>query len=81
MKNYSLKTLEKMLSRAETKLYEETVKPCGNWGDGMRLSKLPQCKTWERAHDRVTELKKAIAEKKKELEETENVCAVSGKTD
>lgn len=73
MRNYSLKTLEKMLSRAETKLYEETVKPCGNWGDAMRLSKLPQNKAWERAHDRVDDLKKAIDDKKKELEEKENV--------
>lgn len=69
MKNYRLETLEKMLERAERKYYEETIKPCGNWGDGMRLAKLPQLKAWEKANNRVNELKKAIAEKKKELED------------
>lgn len=65
MRNYSLETLKKMLSKAESKLVEETLKPCGNWGDGMRLSKLPSIVKWERAKERVEELKSAIAEKEK----------------
>ena len=69
MRNYSLKTLEKMLERAKEKYEKETVKPHGNWGDGMRLSKLPSLKAWERARERVQELETAIAEKKKEMEE------------
>lgn len=65
MKNYSLETLKKMLERAESKYAEETVRPCGSWGDGMRLSKLPSIAKWERAKARVEELKSAIAEKEK----------------
>ena len=41
MKNYSLATLEKMREKASEKYCKETVKPHGNWGDGMWLSKLP----------------------------------------
>ena len=67
LKNYSLKTLEKMLEMAKEKYYSETSKPCGNWGDGMRLSKLPQYKAWERARDRACELEKAIQKKKEEM--------------
>ncbi len=69
MRNYSLKTLEKMLERAKEKYDKETVMPHGNWGDGMRLSKLPSLRAWERARERVQELETAIAEKKKEMEE------------
>ncbi len=69
MRNYSLETLEKMLERAKKKYDKETVRPHGNWGDGMRLSKLPSLKAWERARERVQELEAAIAEKKKEMEE------------
>lgn len=72
MRNYSLKTLQKMLSKAESRLYEETKKPCGNWGDGMRLSKLPQCRAWEKAYDGVQELKKQIENKKSETENKTN---------
>ena len=67
MRNYSLQTLNKMLSVAET------IKPCGNWGDGMRKSKLPSMKAWNKARDRVEELKRQIEKKKIELEEKVNV--------
>lgn len=46
---YKTETLKKMCDAAWEKYYRETTKPSGNWGDGMRLSKLPQLKTWERA--------------------------------
>ena len=61
MKNYSLKTLEKMREKAYEKYCKETVKPHGNWGDGMRLSKLPSLAAWEKARERLAELDEAIA--------------------
>lgn len=51
-RRYKTETLKKMRVAAWEKYYAETMKPCGNWGDGMRLSKLPQNKTWERAKAR-----------------------------
>lgn len=49
---YKTETLKKMLDTAKARYYAETEKPCGNWGDGMRRSRLPQNKAWERAKDR-----------------------------
>lgn len=46
---YKTETLEKMRSAAREKYYREAIKPCGNWGDGMRLAKLPDYKAWEKA--------------------------------
>lgn len=54
---YKTETLERMLSAAETKLYKETMRPAGNWGDGMRKSKLPSISAWERARERVGAIK------------------------
>lgn len=67
-RNYSLATLEKMLATAEERYTALTLKPCGNWEDGMRLSKLPSITAWERAGNRVQELKAEIAQKKQEQE-------------
>ena len=67
-RNYSLTTLKKMLAKAEERYIALTLKPCGNWGDGMRLSKLPSITAWERARDRVQELKAEIAKKEQEGE-------------
>lgn len=50
---YKTETLIKMREKAYDKYYELTIKPSGNWGDGMRLSKLPQHKKWERAKERL----------------------------
>ena len=44
----------------------ETVKPCGNWGDGMRLSKLPSITAWERARDRYFAICAKLDRRKKE---------------
>lgn len=55
-------TIRKQLKKAEEKYFELTMKPCGNWGDGMRLSKLPSIATWEKAKDRVDQLKKELQE-------------------
>ena len=49
---YKTETLEKMRLAAWEKYYKEAIKPCGNWGDGMRLAKLPEHKAWEKAKQR-----------------------------
>lgn len=49
---YRTETLKRMRSAAQEKYYNETMKPSGNWGEGMRLSKLPELKAWERAKAR-----------------------------
>ena len=67
MRNYSLATLEKMREKAYEKYCKETAKPHGNWGDGMRLSKLPSLAAWEKARTRLAELDEAIAKKKAEV--------------
>ena len=46
---YRTEILEKMRSAAREKYYNETMKSGGNWGDGMRLSKLPKHTAWEKA--------------------------------
>ena len=65
-RNYSLTTLKKMLAKAEKQYTSLTLKPCGNWGDGMRLPKLPSITAWERAGNRVQELKAEIARREQE---------------
>lgn len=62
MRNYSLATLEKMLSRWKTKYYEETAKPYN-----LRGYRSPSLAAWDKARTRVLELEAAIAEKKKEM--------------
>lgn len=59
-RRYKTETLTKMLGKAEEKYRQETEKPIGNWGDGMRLSKLPSITAWERAKNRVEEIKKEL---------------------
>ncbi|WP_295416034.1 hypothetical protein [uncultured Subdoligranulum sp.] len=54
---YKTETLQKMLSAAERKYYAETVKSDLGWGAGMRLSKLPSLKSWERARQKVFDIK------------------------
>lgn len=49
---YKTETLKKMRERAYNAYYAATTKPCGNWGDGMRLAKLPSLASWERAKAR-----------------------------
>lgn len=68
---YKTKTLEKMRSAAWDKYYSETTKPCGNWGDGMRLSKLPEHKAWEKAKQRYD----AICAELERRKTAENKCA------
>ncbi len=49
-----------MLDKAKDDYYNETIKPSGNWGDGMRLSKLPSNVKWERLKNKVEELQNEI---------------------
>lgn len=49
---YKTETLKKMRDRAYEKYCVETSKSIGNWGDGMRLSKLPTASAWEKAGER-----------------------------
>ena len=49
---YKTETLEKMKEKAWEKYHAETLKSCGEWGDGMRLAKLPTLSAWEKARER-----------------------------
>ena len=53
---YKTITLEKMKEVAWEKYRTDTEKPVGNWGDGMRLSKLPQIRAWEKAKERYDDI-------------------------
>ena len=57
---YKLETLKKMRERAQEKYAKEVMKPIGNWGDGMRLSKLPSLVSFERAKERLDAIEKEI---------------------
>lgn len=63
---YKNETLKKMHEKAEEKYFQENAKPCGNWGDGMRLSKLPSISAWEKAKQRLDDINAEIAKRKKE---------------
>lgn len=67
---YKTETLKKMRDKAYDKYYKLTIKPSGNWGDGMRLSKLPQEKAWERAKERLDAIEKEL-ELRNEIKEDE----------
>lgn len=49
---YKTETLKSMASKAFDKYYSETTRSIGNWGDGMRLSKLPSITKYEIAKER-----------------------------
>lgn len=49
---YKTETLKKMRETAWEKYIAEAEKPAGNWGDGMRLSKLPEHKAYWRSKER-----------------------------
>lgn len=57
---YKLETLWKMRERAQEKYEQEVMKPVGNWGDGMRLAKLPSVKSYERAKERLDAINEEI---------------------
>ena len=51
---YKTETLERMREKAYDRYYDLTTRQSTayNWGNGMRLAKLPQEKAWERAKER-----------------------------
>ena len=51
---YKIETLERMREKAYNRYYDLTTRQstADNWGNGMRLAKLPQEKAWERAKER-----------------------------
>lgn len=53
---YRTETLRKMREKAYEKYYAEAVKPVGNWGDGMRRSKLHGIAAYEKALARLSEI-------------------------
>jgi hypothetical protein len=61
---YKTETLNKMREKAYEKYYAETIKPCGNWGDGMRLSKLRSISAWEKAANRLNEIDAELERRK-----------------
>lgn len=63
---YKMETLLKMKDRAYEKYYNETIKSCGNWGDGMRLSKLRSLSGYEKAKERYDEICKEIENRNKD---------------
>lgn len=61
---YRTETLKKMRDRAWEKYYAETQKSPGGWGDGMRLSRLPMLKSWERAKGRYEAIDRELKRRK-----------------
>ncbi len=63
---YKTETLKKMRESAYEKYCYETTKPTSadNWGNGMRLAKLPQQKAWERARERLYAIDRELALRK-----------------
>lgn len=57
---YRLETLKKMRERAQEKYAQEVMKPVGNWGDGMRLAKLPSITGYEKAKERLDAINEEI---------------------
>ncbi|PWM24740.1 MAG: hypothetical protein DBX40_06315 [Clostridiales bacterium] len=66
---YKTETLVKMRDRAYEKYCAETTKPQGNWGDGMRLAKLPTLSAWEKARERYFAIDAELKRRKKVEEE------------
>lgn len=62
---YKTETLEKMRDKAWEKYHAETSKPHGNWGDGMRLAKLPSLSSWEKARERYDGICKELERRKR----------------
>ncbi len=61
-RKYKVSTLKKRLEKYKEQYYQETVKPCGNWGDGMRLTKLSSVTKWERLKGKIEETEKLLEE-------------------
>lgn len=62
---YKTATLLKMLESANEKYMKEAAKPAGNWGNGMRLSKLPDFKGWIKAKERYDSILSELSRRKR----------------
>ena len=63
---FKTETLKKMREKAYEKYCYETTKQSSadNWGNGMRLSRLPQEKAWEKARERLDAIDRELALRK-----------------
>ncbi len=72
---YKTETLEKMRDKAFDKYYELTTNSGSSnlgWGAGMRLSKLPQDKEWEKARQKLNAIEKELERRKEKYKEEED---------
>ena len=70
-KKKQLEKLKSRLSDLESKDVELTTRSQGNWGDGMRLSKLPSSKEWENNREKIEGVKAKIEILKREIRDEE----------
>ena len=63
---YKTETLEKMRGQAYSKYYQEAIKPVGNWGDGMRKSRLTGNRAYEKAVERLEAIDTELAKRRKQ---------------
>ncbi|MBQ2917095.1 MAG: hypothetical protein IJE59_02835 [Clostridia bacterium] len=73
---YKTETLIKMKEKSWEKYYNLTITPSGNWGDGMRLSKLPQNKEWEKTKEKYDAIERELKQrenKKTDIDITDNL--------
>lgn len=75
---YKTETLIKMKDKAWDKYYSLTIKPSGNWGDGMRLSKLPQNKEWEKAKEKYDAIENELNKRKNKNIDITNDLEIGG---
>lgn len=75
---YKTETLIKMKDKAWEKYYNLTIKPSGNWGDGMRLSKLPQNKEWEKAKEKYDAIERELNKRQNKTVEVTNDLEIGG---
>ena len=71
-KKKQLDKLNTRLSDLKSKDAELTSKNRGNWGDGMRLSKLPSNKAWEKNREKIADVESEIKKIEQEISEEEN---------
>lgn len=63
---YKTETLMQMREKAYDRYYDLTTRQSAadNWGNGMRLARLPQEKAWERAKERYDAIEAELKRRK-----------------
>lgn len=63
---YKTETLMRMREKAYDRYYDLTTRQSAadNWGNGMRLARLPQEKAWERAKERYDAIEAELKRRK-----------------